>query len=182
MITLSKDLPFFEEIERTLVNHCSPVLFGNKPAALFIVKTEKCYACLMDLIIQVDEQASSIILRKSKNGLLIMVYNPRILNNVIREPEIYRSLHSFGYPQGSPTLQPYLEVLRARIRECPEFPHEIGFFLGYPSDDVLGFIEQRGENYKYCGLWKVYGDVGKARDLFQQYENCREKTRSFLSV
>jgi hypothetical protein len=174
-MVLSKENPYHDESERLLIRHCSPVLFGSKPAALFIVKTEKCYFCLLDLINQIDNETSSIILRTTQNGILVFFYKPSILNGVIMEPDIQKLLHSFGYPFFN-SLISYLGVLKTRILECQEFPHEIGFFLGYPSDDVLGFIAQKGKNYKYCGLWKVYGDITKAQNLFQQYEYCRQKT------
>lgn len=34
-----------------------------------------------------------------------------------------------------------LEQLRSRLHGSEEFPHEIGVFLGYPLNDVLGFIK-----------------------------------------
>jgi hypothetical protein len=138
---------------------------------------------------------SSIVLRKNQNGLLVFFYKPEILHKVIMEESVQRVLCSFGYPEenqtlkGSvpggpapeePALQSYLAVLRTRFFEWEEFPHEIGFFLGYPQDDVLGFIQEKGRNYKYCGLWKVYGNVSTALDLFQQYEDCRERTRDYI--
>lgn len=33
--------------------------------------------------------------------------------------------------------------LAERIQQEPQFPHEIGIFLGYPVEDVLGFIENK---------------------------------------
>ena len=47
-------------------------------------------------------------------------------------------------------------------------------FLGYPLDDVAGFIEQKGKNYKCCGIWKVYGDEHKSRMTFQKLKKCSE--------
>ncbi|MDR3248312.1 MAG: hypothetical protein LBT39_05955, partial [Treponema sp.] len=55
------------ETERLLVNHCSLVLFGGKPSALFTVRTEQCYACLLDTISKIDTSVSSTILRKTQN-------------------------------------------------------------------------------------------------------------------
>jgi hypothetical protein len=181
-MTALNNLPFHDELERILVNHCSPVLFGGKPSALFIVKTEKCYSCLMGLINQIDNTASSTVLRKNQNGLLVLVYKSAILSSVIMKPEINRPLRSFGYPEGTSTLRSYMDILKNRVLTCGEFPHEIGLFLGYPPDDVAGFIEHKGENYKYCGLWKVYGNVENALSLFQHYENCREKIKAFLAA
>lgn len=41
------------------------------------------------------------------------------------------------------------------------FPHEIGIFLGYPLDDVIGFIEHKP--YYLVGDWKVYQNVNEAK-------------------
>ena len=54
----------------------------------------------------------------------------------------------------------------------PCFPHEIGLFLGYPLEDVQGFIENCGKNYRLCGCWKVYGDPQAALRCFARYEKC----------
>jgi hypothetical protein len=179
------------EIKRIFINHCGPVLFGSKPSALFWVSSEKCFSCLLDLINQIDNSASAIVLKKTKNGFLILFYKPGILSRVIMKPDTQKLLHSFGYPEGGPkrpSRRPgtpemsYLNILQNRILESPGFPHEIGLFLGYPSEDVAGFIEQKGQNYKYCGLWKVYGNVKTAMNLFQHYEECRQKSRKYIAA
>ena len=55
-----------------------------------------------------------------------------------------------------------------------EFPHEIGYFLGYPYEDVHQFIVQRGENYKVFGAWKVYTNVEQALTTFDSYRACTQ--------
>lgn len=52
--------------------------------------------------------------------------------------------------------------------------HEVGLFLGYPPEDVRGFIENRAQNYKLAGDWKVYGDADRARRIFTQYKICTQ--------
>ena len=59
-----------------------------------------------------------------------------------------------------------------KLRQQDEFPHEIGLFLGYPPEDVQGFIDNKAQHYKLSGLWKVYGDVEKARKRFELYKKC----------
>jgi hypothetical protein len=178
-----------DEIKRILfnhwINHCGPVLFGSKPSALFVIRTEECYSCLLEWVNQCDEDTSSIILRNTRNGLLVLFYRISALKSLVMEPDMRQLLRSFGYPASSPGrggafFSPYFEMLKERFLEGPDFPHEIGFFLGYPSADVLGFIRNKGKNYKYCGLWKVYGDVKKARELFQHYEECRKNSKKYL--
>ena len=50
----------------------------------------------------------------------------------------------------------------------------MGLLLGYPPEDVQGFIEHRAQDCKCVGCWKVYGDEEKARSLFAQYKKCTE--------
>lgn len=51
-------------------------------------------------------------------------------------------------------------------------------FLGYPPEDVRGFIENETRNYKFTGYWKVYGDEERSRALFDKFERC---TRCYLA-
>ena len=43
-----------------------------------------------------------------------------------------------GYPESPGRCVSYL---RGRLAESGEFPHEVGLFLGYPPEDVSGFIK-----------------------------------------
>lgn len=58
------------------------------------------------------------------------------------------------------------------LKSSKDFPHEIGLFLGYPYEDVKGFIDNKGECSKCIGCWKVYGDVSRAEDTFDRYKRC----------
>ena len=57
-----------------------------------------------------------------------------------------------------------------KLRKDSEFPHEIGLFLGYPAEDVKGFIENKAASSKCSGCWKVYGDEQTAMNLFEEYK------------
>ena len=61
-----------------------------------------------------------------------------------------------------------------KLRKDSEFPHEIGLFLGYPAEDVKGFIENKAASSKCSGCWKVYGDEQTAMNLFEEYRKCTE--------
>ena len=54
------------------------------------------------------------------------------------------------------------------------FPHEIGVFLGYPPDDVKGFIENEGKKYLMIGYWKVYSNLAGARMVFKEYDRAKD--------
>ena len=75
-------------------------------------------------------------------------------------------------------IEGMLEQLSQRLCLEADYPHEIGVFLGYPLEDVVGFIENRGWNYTCCGYWKVYGDAEAAKRCFARYKACTEKLRS----
>lgn len=70
--------------------------------------------------------------------------------------------------------------IKERIRQLEDFPHEIGLFLSYPIEDVLGFIENRGKNYILNGYWKVYGNEEEARKSFFKYRKCTDVYHKLL--
>lgn len=60
-----------------------------------------------------------------------------------------------------------------RLNGSEDFPHELGLFLGYPAEDVRGFIDRK--QCKYIGLWKVYeSDEEKARAICERCRKCTE--------
>ena len=42
-------------------------------------------------------------------------------------------------------------------------------------EDVRGFIENKACRFKCAGLWKVYGDEERAKELFRQYKRCTDR-------
>ena len=48
----------------------------------------------------------------------------------------------------------------------------------YPLGDVIGFIQNGGQNYKCSGCWKVYCNECEALKMFQKYHKCREVYRN----
>ena len=113
-----------------------------------------------------------MILRENAETALIYVYRPDAMVRELSRPEILSFLVSTGYQAG--TIDQMLEQLRTRLHGSEEFPHEIGVFLGYPLNDVLGFIKYHGSNCKGMGDWKVYGDLGEAQKTFAKFKKCRE--------
>jgi hypothetical protein len=158
-----------DEITRVIIDHCSPVLLGCKPAALFSLRSGKSLAGLSALI---WPHLNLKVLRKTENGLLVLVFEKDRLLQTLLNRDALALLLSTGYPKGA-SLFVLLDYLCARFIG-DDFPHEIGLFLGYPAEDVLGFVRHRGKNYKFCGYWKVYGNVEHAKQCFRRYDACRE--------
>lgn len=63
-----------------------------------------------------------------------------------------------------------------RLQEAETFPHEIGLFLGYPPEDVEGFMQHRTD-VLCVSTWKVYGNLEAAQRTFARYKKC---TRVYL--
>jgi hypothetical protein len=162
-----------DEVKRVIINHCGPVLMGCKPAALFVLKSESAYAALGSLL---PAYLDLMVLRKSKTGLLVFVFAREKLERTISDKSVKTALSGMGYPAGASVFA-FLDYLKKQF-ENPRFPHEIGLFLGYPPDDVLGFVEHQGKDYKLCGYWKVYGNVDEAKLYFRLYDRCRECLRA----
>lgn len=160
--------------DELLVRHCAPTLAGIKTANMF-----NCiYSSLGDLL----EEIRHLNRRLSKKGLrilplrtdgrtaLIYVYRPQRLEQDLSSREAVDLLKCHGY--GCCNASCCISRLRRRLADSRDFPHEIGLFLGYPPEDVRGFIENGAQNCKCVGHWKVYGDEARARDLFAKYRKC----------
>lgn len=151
--------------------HCAPTLLGEKTGSLMCVRAA-CFEHMKERFLLLRGKLAPMgvemeVLRVRADAVLIYVYRPALLRADMGRPPVRRILRPLGY-----TRAQALKRLRARLSE-EDFPHEIGLFLGYPPEDVFGFIENRGANCKLCGCWKVYGDVESAREAFARFERCR---------
>ncbi|MDR2743409.1 MAG: DUF3793 family protein [Treponema sp.] len=163
------------EIKQVIINHCGPVLMGYKPAALFMLRSENAYGCLSGLL---PASLELMVLRKSEGGLLVLFFEKEKLEETLLNKNIRTVLAGIGYPMDTSVFG-FLGYLKKQF-EYEHFPHEVGLFLGYPADDVLGFVKHKGRNYKLCGYWKVYGDVERAKASFRQYDKCRERIKAIF--
>ena len=87
---------------------------------------------------------------------LIYVYRPKRLEKDLNHPDALCFLKQCGYQNGC--ALDLVQQLQEKLCESQDFPHEIGLFLGYPFEDVQGFIQNRGCNCRLCGYWKVYAN------------------------
>lgn len=111
-------------------------------------------------------------LRYRDGCALIYAYRPSKLSQDLQQADACSLLKKRGYASAAP--ERCIVQLMERLADGREFPHEIGLFLGYPPEDVCGFIENRAEGYKCVGEWKVYGDVDKAKETFAKHKKCTE--------
>lgn len=161
-------------LENLLIEHCAPTLAGMKIANLFSYH----YQSKTDVIGELEEVNHKLnergvyvtVLWWRAASALVYVYRKSRLERQLESEEVIGLLSEYGYAGG--TMEAYLEHLKERLICCDGFPHEIGVFLGYPLTDVIGFIHHKGENCKFCGLWKVYSNENETRKLFEKLQKC----------
>lgn len=162
-------------LEQLVICNCSQVLTGIKAANLITCLHQK-YPDAVLGIKSLEKRCASLGLKyktlcSCADFILVYVYSEPILEKIFQDTAAARYLAGAGYKIGNCRFM--LEQLKKRFSSDCAFPHEIGIFLGYPVEDVEGFVKNRGENCKYSGYWKVYGDTGRAKKLFEAYESCR---------
>ncbi|MBQ8965414.1 DUF3793 family protein [Ruminococcus sp.] len=163
-----------EKFERELALHTAPTMLGIKPANLLTVEgNDKLIRRNIDRF-NSKASAKGLHIREIKRlggRTLMLLYNEKLLNKRLCEEDVCRMFSKFGYA-GCSTCPQYLEKLCDRMESSEDFPHEIGLFLGYPVDDIKGFIRNKGQNCLLCGYWKVYCDADGARRTFSRYTKC----------
>lgn len=163
-------------LEEMLVRHCSPTLAGMKTGNLFGCsfkngkEMQECVRCWNQ---QLSEKGLRIRpVRFQEGRALIYVYRPARLTADLQHALAEQLLRERGY--STETSECCVVHLMKRLCECEEFPHEIGLFLGYPPEDVHGFIENKADGCKCVGCWKVYGDVETAQKTFAKFKKCTD--------
>ena len=160
--------------EENVVRLCAPTLAGIKTGSLFPCPYENRETLLMEIRqynqVLVPKGLCLLPLRFTDKSALLYLYRPRDLERDLQDQLAAEILRHAGYVCGS--SEQCLMKLIERLRAYDEFPHEIGVFLGYPLDDVKGFIRHKGRDYTFCGCWKCYGDPQAARRRFERYHRC----------
>lgn len=159
-----------------LVEHCAPTFAGLKTGNLFRISYADIEAFREEL-----RELNGILKRKGLRAVpvrmtaefaLVYLYRPDFLKRDLGSEEATRLLKSLGYEPQS--VNRSVAFLARMMREKEVFPHEVGLFLGYPPEDVLGFMKSSREGVKCVGYWKVYGDEARARAAFWRFQRCRE--------
>ncbi|MBQ8894774.1 MAG: DUF3793 family protein [Clostridia bacterium] len=158
--------------EELIIRHCSPTLAGMKTANMFSCPCENAEEMKEKLRffnrILSKKGLRLLPLRLQKGRALIYLYRPAQLGRDLQHRDAFRLLQERGYCCRTP--ERCIFHLRQRLAETEDFPHEIGLFLGYPPEDVEGFIQHKSPTLS--GPWKVYGDPLPAQKRFDQYKKC----------
>ena len=169
-----------KSVETQIALQCAPLISGLKMSNLLIVSAE-------------DETLVRMILRKSgisfyrllKSGekVTFLLFRREWLEAYLQQKEVRAVFVAEGYQDyilGN-VFRTFQERYKRYMNGGDCFPHEMGLLLGYPVEDVQGFMENEGKNFLYSGYWKVYADVQEKIKLFQKFETAKETVIQLLS-
>lgn len=156
-----------------IVLQCAPFLKRLKASSLISLGEDLCEG-LPEMFDEMDISWKVLVRKKGK--CVFLFYHAEELEEYVNEPKIRKFLDGFGYKGMS--LKEMLNHLEKRMCGMEEgkkgFPHEIGAFLGYPAEDVEGFIKNNGKKYLFIGYWKVYHDPFGAVKTFRAFDEARK--------
>ena len=160
--------------EEMIICYCSPTLAGIKTGNLFSCSYEN-KKQLTKEIGQLNKKLvpkglCTLPLRMQDGRALIYFYRPNALVRDFANQQTREILKENDYSPEE-VNQCIIQLIQ-RLKANKAFPHEIGLFLSYPPEDVMGFINNKARNHKCTGCWKVYGDENTAKAIFKKYKDC----------
>lgn len=169
-----------KSIETQLALQCAPLITGLKISNLLIVSKS-------------DERLVRAILKRTGisfyrlltagEKMMFLLFRRNQLEAYLKKPEVKQVFLSEKYQDFA--LGNILRSFQKRYEDYmnggKQFPHEMGLLLGYPVEDVTGFIENDGENFLYSGYWKVYENMPEKVKLFDRFEHAKETLIQLLS-
>ena len=160
--------------EEMVVKYCAPTLAALKTGNMFSCRfagSREMMEYIRDLNRRLRCKGLRALPLRYRDGRgLVYLYRPDRLHRDLKDETARRLLDGCGYDCERPGA--CVACLGRRIRKMDGFPHEVGLFLGYPPEDVEGFIQCREP--KCTGCWKVYGDEEQARRTFAKYKKCTD--------
>lgn len=155
-----------------LALQCAPVISGIKISNLLTIPAKS----LRELpVVLKKTELSFRILYPGRERLVILIYREAKLREYLSREEVMAFIYKCGYETSdiSKIFPVFVKRYMRYMELKQDFPHELGLFLGYPIEDVEGFIKENGKNYLYSGYWKVYKDTELKIRLFKDYERVQ---------
>ena len=125
---------------------------------------------------------SCMKLAEDKGRSVFIVYREKELDQWLLKKSNRLLLKESGIEEKG--VDRILSVVKERYqnyvkKEAP-YPHEIGILLGYPAEDVKGFVTNKGRNYLGSGYWKVYSDLPEKKKLFLEFDRARMRIMKLI--
>ena len=159
--------------DQMMIHYSAPTLCGIKPGNLFFIKSSDFSESQLYIWKKKFENCgfSLASAKSAKDTVFILVYDPLWLRILLGDMFVSSYLLGKGYKKPLDSTSVITELTR-RIKSQKNFPHEVGIILGYPLLDVIEFEAKNGKDCKYCGYWKSYSDVEKAKKCMCSYKKC----------
>lgn len=162
-----------KEMNTQMALQCAPVIMDIKISNTLIVDIDDKERVRDSFS---ETAISCYILYMSDRKAVFLIYDREKLVGYLRKRENQRLLRIMGYDEYDPVsiLMELSKRYQGYMLSAGAFPHELGILLGYPIEDVMGFIVNHGQNSLYTGYWKVYGNLEEKLLLFEQYQKAKE--------
>ncbi len=120
------------------------------------------------------------LLEDGASSLKMIVYQPDRLQAVLDDAPfcVMGAKLNYAYPLRAET---FIEELRERWQMHGQVPHEIGVALGYPLDDVFGYMGLLPLPCKGACGWQVYGCLRESERRSCAFNNARCQALVFLA-
>lgn len=160
------------QLESQIALQCAPVISGLKTSNLLIVNKKN---HLMVMQIFRGTEVSCKMLHMSEDKTYFLIYRVRELTEYLDQYEVSVMMEVLGYREMDlhSVLQEFSRRYSTYMKDKSTFPHEMGLLLGYPLEDVIGFIENNGQDFLYVGYWKVYGEMERQKELFERFDEAK---------
>lgn len=134
-----------DNLEVQIALQCAPLISGLRFSNLFNVNNEQA-----DYLISLmnEMHISWKILFRGKEKLTMLLYKKDILENYFSDIRVKNILKNSGYEKNivdeediSGLIDTFADRYCCYMQTKKYFPHEMGLFLGYPVEDVEGYLK-----------------------------------------
>ncbi len=186
---VSQNLSSEAEFEKWLFVHSASVLLARKAGELLTLP-EKQFGLHRMRHIEILETLTAqwgisfFVLYTNTISTKIIIYQPDRVKACLAEIPQHVLTGALRYQHNMDVMdvQEFLQEIRHRWYETGAIPHEIGFALGYPVKDVLGYMGLLPlECTGVCG-WKIYGDPSPSLQIGNEVLLATTQAISFLAA
>lgn len=169
-----------ENIETQLALQCAPLITGLKVSNLLIIPKGN-EEVVKRILNRTGISFYRLIQTRTKTTFLLFRRNE--LEEFLSDENVRNVFMKAGYKslQIGKILRTFSLRYEAYMQGDKSFPHEMGLLLGYPVEDVVGFMENNGKNFLYSGYWKVYENQKAKVKLFDKFKVAEETLIHLLS-
>lgn len=161
-----------------------PVIFGSKPSEILNISgkedMKKIKLKEIESFFSNCTKVNYEIINTYDGGIRILFINKSSLSNVFTNKKCLSFFKFLGYPCNY-EMDTYINILIDRLHS-PEFPNEIGIFLGYPLKDVLGFMGYGKNKLSDTRFWKIYGDTSISYEVSEKFLKDKAIMRKLLNT